>query len=352
MSEIKDSGENKNENAGADVQVAEQQDSEVTEQEVLADPDLPASDFERARTDPKFMEELVSKRAEKPVEIPEKADAADAKKVESEEEKDKGEVEPKKRKRGGFKRLAERAKDEAHALKVENDELRRQLASKGKPTEVKEVKAENGKPTEDSYDSHVDYLEALTDWKADRKIEAAFQKRDKARAEHQARNSRARESTQLEQALHEQVNASKKNRKDWQKVVGVVDETLAEAGLEWNEGQLKSFAMTGEFGEIAYYLGKNPDEAERVAQITAPSSFMLELGKIIEKARGVETKPSEAEKDPEDPEKEEKVAGKRLPKPMGEAVKGTKAGGVKDAEYWATKASPAEYEKAREQGII
>ena len=132
-------------------------------------------------------------------------------------------------------------------------------------------------------------------------------------------------------------------------MVAVADEEMKEARLEFSDGHVRAFAMTGQFGEIAYYLGKNEGESERLAKIVNPSTFMLELGKILAKAGNSAAKPKAAEKPEADAKPESK---KPLPKPMGEAVKGTKSGGIKDLDYWSAKASPQEYAKARKERSI
>ena len=128
-----------------------------------------------------------------------------------------------------------------------------------------------------------------------------------------------------------------------------VDEAMAEEGLEWSEGQVQAFAMTGQFGEIAYYLGNNPEEAVRLAKINHPANFDRALGKIEAKiesaAEALPDDPKEKEKEVDDP-----ASGKDpLKKPVGEVVKGGGSGGAKDAEWWANNASPEEYTAARKK---
>ena len=349
MSEENNEGTPAEVNAEAGEKPEENKDQDSIEKEILASPDISATDFQRARSDPAFMLELVAKREKKSEAKPEGDEAKPVKKEEGEDADAAGAEDadaPKKRKRGGFKRMAERAKDEADVLKRENEYLRRQIATKAEskpwPEQKKETKTD-GEPSEDDFDSHVDYLEAKNRWNTKRDIEAAFRKRDQNQATQRSRNSQNQEVTQIRKALEEQAEDSRKTRKDWDEAVATADEEMKEAGLEFSDGQVKSFAMTGQFGEIAYYLGKTEGESERLAQITNPSNFMLELGKILAKAGNSDAKPDADAK----PEKKAP-----LPKPMGEAVKGTKASGVKDLDYWGTKASAAEYAKARKEGIV
>lgn len=353
MSEENNEGTTAEVNAEAGEKPEENKDQDSIEKEILASPDISSTDFQRARSDPAFMLELVAKREKKSEAKPEGDESKPVKKEEGEDADAAGAEDadaPKKRKRGGFKRMAERAKDESDVLKRENEDLRRQLATKAEPKpteEKKETKTESGEPSEDDFESHVDYLEAKNRWNTKRDIEAAFRKRDQDQATQRSRNSQNQEVTQIRKALEEQAEDSRKTRKDWDEAVATADEEMKEAGLEFSDGQVKSFAMTGQFGEIAYYLGKTEGESERLAQITNPSNFMLELGKILAKAGNSDAKPDEK---PAADAKPEKKAP--LPKPMGEAVKGTKASGVKDLDYWGTKASAAEYAKARKEGIV
>ena len=168
--------EENNAGAPAEVTAEENKDQDSIEKQILADPDVSAADFQRARSDPAFMGELVAKR-EKPSESKPDDGDGETKVVKTEEvvvvkpDDDSEDADaPKKRKRGGFKRMAERARDESDVLKRENEDLRRQLATKAEappPKENKEGNTEVGKPKEDDFDSHVDYLEASTDWKVE-----------------------------------------------------------------------------------------------------------------------------------------------------------------------------------------
>ena len=171
---------------GADdpqVKPPEEKDSSDIASEILADPELPAEDFARARTDSGFMSELIEKRRAAP---PEEKPPVEGEEEGEKEPKGKEESEKKKKKRGprrgGFRRQVERLHDEVAVTKRENDRLRAELAAKsqGKPTPVAPLK-ETPEPVEDDFDSHMEYLDARTEWKVEQKVTAALKKRDATR---------------------------------------------------------------------------------------------------------------------------------------------------------------------------
>ena len=340
---------------------AETKDSATIAAEILADPELPAEDFARARTDPEFMTELVEKRqsaapAEKKGEEAKPKDDDEKKPKAEGEEKEpkeaKGEVEDEKKKkgprRGGYRRQVERLHDE-------NDQLRAQLAAKTQgappPFPHQAAPAETPRPNEDDFQDHMDFIEALSGWKAEEKVAAVLKKRDADRAARDSSAKQTKNAEDLDTALQTQAEAAQEQHDDWQEKVDEVDEVLAEEGLVWTAAQAQAFAMTEQFGEIAYYLGQHTDEAVRLAQITHPANFMRALGKIEAKleAAGEATPKEEDENKDKKAKPDAPTAKTPLKTPVGEVVKGSGSGGPKDAEWWAKQASPEEYVAARKK---
>ena len=335
--------ENQGGEGGSSEAPPETKGTATIEEEILNDPELSAEEFARARSDPGFMEKLVEKRRSSP------PDSEEGKGKNEEEEAPQNQAKPEdtqppqktKRKRlGGYQRMAGRLQEKIDQTERENAKLREELASRPKPPDSSETETDlsKGKPKEEDYESHMEYLEALTDWKVEQRVSQAEEQRKKAEEQHNAASRRDQAALNILTALHQQATASKQKHEDWEEVVSEAE------GIEWSQEQQQAFARTGQFGEIAYYLGSNIEEAERLSQINHLPEFMLELGKVLSAF------------DSEKPESGD--AGgkskprKKLPPPVGEKVSGTDPGVVKDAQYWAEKASPQEYAKARREGRI
>lgn len=327
-------------------EVAEK-DTATIESEILSDPELSTADFSRLRADQAYMDELVEKRkaappAEKEEEKGEKEEEKEQEKEEEEEKEKKG---GKKSRggRGGYKRMAEKMQDKVDQAELKIAALEKRLEAGNPPPGKSKAKVPE-KPKEDDFESHIEYIEALTDWKVDIRVGKAMEDKDKKDAGVAAGYRQQQENQNLEQALHTQASAAMKNHEDYAEVVSETD------GIEWSDGHRHALAMTGAFGEIAYHLGKNIEEAERLSKIDNLPSLMLELGKIT---AIIDKEKPEKEEVKEEVKKEVEAEGaikKKLPAPMKKHVSGKTETEVKDAEYWSTKASPAEYRKARAEG--
>ena len=367
---------------GAEGEKAPEKDSATLEAEILADPELSPQDFARARTDNEFLSELVEKRRVTPP--PEKKGEegkgegdgekgkgegdgeGDGKGEKGEGEKGEGEKgegekgKPQKR-QGGFKRQVERLHDKIDSSERENARLRAQLAVKGEGKK-KEPPVETSEPKEDDFDSHIEYIDALIDWRTDKRVTDALKKRDVKNATEKKANQKIatqhEAEAEVKTALKKQAKDSREEHEDWQEKVDLVDEAMAEEGLEWSDSQANAFALTGQFGEVAYYLGDHPEEAISLAKIAHPGKFLRALGKMeakMEAEAAAAEKKVEKEKGEEgggevEVEKGKAAAPKKktpLNPPVGESVKGKNSGTVKDSEYWANRATPQEYEDAR-----
>lgn len=312
--------------------------------EILSDPKLPAEDFARARTDSEFMSGLISKRRSAPPateKTPDGEEKVEAK-VEPEVEPEKG---PKKKgpRRGGYRRQVEKLHDDLDATKRENDRLRAQLAAGPQKTPFPGPPKETPMPKEDDFESHVEYLDARSDWKAEQKVTEALKKRDEVQSIRDNAAQHEKAKADLGAALYDQSETARKAHKDYQEKMDEADDAMDAEGLEWSNGQAQAFAETGQFGEIAYYLGQHTEEAVRLAKISNRGNFMRALGKLearIEAAAVADPKEEKGKKgDPPTP----------LKTPVEEVVKGGGSGGPKDAEWWSDKATPQEYAAARKK---
>ena len=349
------------------------------EQDIQNDPNLPAGMFARVRSDPQYLEELVAKKR-KGEPLYDSAGEGETNEGEGEtgepkgettkpkgetnegeggtvdDEGEEGEGKKKKKRRSGYLRAAERALDERDSLARENEELRRKLAERpaagppdtgfgeaGEPKPAAKKKVVP-KPKEDDYESYTEFMEALSDWTVEKRVSEAMAKRDKADRTRTARDENVQAASRLDQALTDQATAAEEKHEDWQEVVEQVDEHMAAEGLEWPDSHMVAFATTGRAGEIAYYLGQNLDECEKLVKAKSRDALMVKLGKIEAKIDAEE--PADAAGDA--------IPKKEVPKPMKKHLGGTTTATVKDEQYYADDASPKEYadRELRRMGLV
>lgn len=129
-----------------------------------------------------------------------------------------------------------------------------------------EAKAE--KPTPDKFNDYGEYVEALTEWKADEKVRAAMAERDQQQAkvaQQSAQDVRA-------QTWAERVSAASKSIADFDEVLSTADVAVAD--------HVREAILDSEAGpKLAYHLAKNPAEADRISRLS-PTQAAMALGRI------------------------------------------------------------------------
>lgn len=145
--------------------------------------------------------------------------------------------------------------------------------------EAPKVEAPQGPPRRDDFQDYESYLDARADWQVSEKLKALESKAEQAR---QQQAIAEREATWEQR----QTKAAQKYE-DFEEVAFADDlpitPVMAEAMKDSDMGP-----------DVAYFLGKNPSEAERIAKLN-PAAQVREIGKI--EAR-LESKASEPVKRP------------------------------------------------------
>lgn len=167
----------------------------------------------------------------------------------------------------------------------------------------------SGRPSRDKFDSDEDYVSALTSWTVEQKLGNVKQEL----AQHQVQNQ-----TQAEWAS--KINQARADYADYDSVMEDAQDipiapVVAEAIQSSDLG-----------GDIAYYLGKNPDEALRLNSMS-PVAASREIGRI---ESYLEYEKSQA--------KAKKVPVSKAPNPI-KPVKSSAGSGAKSLEDM----SPSEY---------
>jgi hypothetical protein len=180
-----------------------------------------------------------------PAKIEPNSESGEAKQVGEESEQ------AKEKKKGGYQRRIDRLTEERAQLAAEVERLKGGTAggdAGGKPEEPK------ARPAVENFDTYDEYVEALTDWQAERKLSARITE-ERERVEKAAAET-AERAKYTQFADRAKVAAEK--YPDFE-AVAYSDEVPVSATM-------RECILSSDVGaELAYYLGKNPAEAERIA---------------------------------------------------------------------------------------
>lgn len=124
------------------------------------------------------------------------------------------------------------------------------------------------KPQAESFTSTEQYVEALAEWKANE----IFQKRS-TETEKQVREHHARQEAEaLTRSLEEREASAREKYADY-------DDVTRNPSLPITEHMAQTIALSETGPELAYHLGKNPQEAARISRLS-PFLQAKELGRI------------------------------------------------------------------------
>jgi hypothetical protein len=172
------------------------------------------------------------------------------------------------KKKGGFQRRIDKLT--AHTRELEA-KLAALTAGKPaeKPGETPKADAGDGKPQLEKFESYEDYVEALTDWK--------LAQREAAMAEKSKVDAAKQQQAELAKSWQARQEATRAKYDDYDEVVGQeipITGVMQQALLESDHG-----------AELAYWLGSNPEEAERIAKL-GPVAAIKALAKIEDSVSG------------------------------------------------------------------
>lgn len=132
---------------------------------------------------------------------------------------------------------------------AENQYLREQLSRQ----QTQQQSIPSGEPKPEQFKDYESYIEALTDYKVEKKL-AVVQERSA-----QQRQAEAQQSA--EQKIRENLSKAAEKYDDFEEVVTNPSLTITAAMRD-------SIGESELGGEIAYYLGSNPKEAAEIAQLS------------------------------------------------------------------------------------
>lgn len=159
-----------------------------------------------------------------------------------------------------------KTRHERNAARSEIEQLRAELEAVKARQNYMPQEDPDPKPVRDKFASDDDYLEALTDWKADQVIT----QRQKQAAEAEAAAAQQR----IQDEWLERVESAKKVYPDFADVVG-------NATIEIKNHIYQAIVESEVGPEVAYYLAQNPAEAQRLNSMS-PISAVRMIGKLEE----------------------------------------------------------------------
>lgn len=161
---------------------------------------------------------------------------------------------------------AKRERDYWRELAMKNDQ---KPPVESKAIEKKETQPVDGRPNKDDFKTHEEYLEALTDFKADQKIDKRLADRD---AKQRQDNLRA-EMEKSKKAHLDRVDAFRKTHEDFNEVLGEITDFRLSSSLE------RALVESDNGPELMYEFAKNPAELERINALE-PAAQARALGRF------------------------------------------------------------------------
>ena len=200
-------------------------------------------------------------------ETAEESDALDKEDQDGEVDESKLEDRPKKSK-NGFKRRIDKLNSKLSLKDQEIDYWRQEaLRTKSKPEEkaVESKPKTDGRPKGDDFDTHTEFVEALTDWR--------IEQRDTKKANESRDSQLKSEHETLTKSHTDKVNEFKKDHDDFEEVMEEVADFAVSATIE-------HVILSSDVGPaIMYELAKDKKELERINKLS-PLFAARELGKI------------------------------------------------------------------------
>lgn len=181
------------------------------------------------------------------------------------------EHEQEKRGKGGFSKRIDKLTARNYQLEKERQSFLDEIAEVKRLLAGKEAPAKppaSDKPTPDKFQTYEDYVEALADWKSEQKVSKALEEREtKVKQQEQEAQTKA-----TFDSYNKRVSEFRGEHDDFDEVVGRDDISIPQsvqlAIVEMDNGP-----------EVAYYLGQNPEEAEKLLDLS-PIKAIIAVGQI------------------------------------------------------------------------
>ena len=166
----------------------------------------------------------------------------------------------------GVQKRIDRLTQEKYRLRAELDFFRSQQPQQAQPAQ--QAQQPSQAPKLEQYNSIEEYLDALADHKASQKF-------DHLAKEREAKESQTRQQQEAAK-LHESYT---KQTEQARQAYGDFDDVVQDPDLPISQAMAEAIMRSTNGADVAYYLGKNPDQAARIASLD-PFSAAVEIGRI------------------------------------------------------------------------
>ena len=158
---------------------------------------------------------------------------------------------------------------EKYQLRGELEALRRDREESRKPAPVpQERTTQAGEPRLEQFDNLEDYVSAKAEWVADSKLNKAFSEREQK----QTQQSEEKRQRSLAEGWQKRLDAARSTLED-------LDDVIESADVPLTQAMAESIMESDQGPAVAYYLARNPAEAEKLAGMT-PSAVARAIGRI------------------------------------------------------------------------
>jgi len=172
-------------------------------------------------------------------------------------------------KKGGFQRRIDKLNQRVSAKEQEAEYWKQEALKRAtgeKPeAKVETPKATGGKPNPENFNTHAEYVEALTDWKTDQKFIERDQRVEKSKQQIEAEK--------VVKSYNERKESFSAKHEDYDEVIAELDDVPLSPAV-------REIILTSDNGPaIPYQFANNRDEWKRINSLS-PLAAAREIGKI------------------------------------------------------------------------
>lgn len=164
-------------------------------------------------------------------------------------------------------RTAERERDYWRDVALQNQQ------GKQEPAKTKESETQSALKPED-FDSYEAYLEA----KAEAKAAETFERKQSEHKQREQERIAQEEAARVQESLSQKLESARERYDDF-------DEVVTDPSVPISNDMALAIAECDHAGEVAYFLGKNPNEAARIAALN-PRAQVREITRLDDRLGG------------------------------------------------------------------
>ena len=168
----------------------------------------------------------------------------------------------------GVQKRIDRLTQEKYRLRAELEFLRSQQPQPQQAQPAQQAQQPSQAPKLEQYNSIEEYLDALADHKASQKFDHLAKEREAK----ESQTRQQKEAAKLHEGYTKQTEQARQAYEDF-------DDVVQDPDLPISQAMAEAILRSSNGADVAYYLGKNPDQAARIASLD-PFSAAVEIGRI------------------------------------------------------------------------